>query len=173
MIDGGFELTDEQWQLSWDINVMAHVHAARAAMPGMLERGGGHFLNVLSAASLLTAPGAAAYASTKHAAIGFAEWLAIAHRSRGIRVSVVCPGAVRTQMLVDSLANGNAGVRRIAESGTILDPAVVAEAAITGVKEDRFLITSHEDTLANTQRKWSGPDRWVQAMAAFLEKASQ
>jgi short-subunit dehydrogenase len=139
----------------------------------MLARGHGHFLQILSAAGMLTAPGAAAYAATKHAALGFAEWLAIAHRTCGIGVTVVCPEAVDTKMLADSIANGNAGVRKIAEAGGIVDPTTVAVAAVAGMRANTFLVTTHRNTLANTQRKWADPDRWIAQMASYLASVSR
>jgi NAD(P)-dependent dehydrogenase (short-subunit alcohol dehydrogenase family) len=168
LLEGGVELPTEQWNQAWSINVMAHVHAARAALPGMRRRRAGHFLNVCSAAGMLTAPGAASYAATKHAALGFAEWLAITYGDKGIGVHVVCPEAIDTRMLSDSLASRNDGIRRVAERSLVLGTDAVTEAVVAGLKEDRFLITTHPDTLKNTQRKWADPDRWLAAMRSFL-----
>src|SRR4029078_888535 len=98
--DGGVEAADEDWQRIWDVNVMAHIYAARAVLPGMLARGDGYLLTRASAAGLLTLVDGAAYAVTKHAAVAFAEWLAIAHGDAGIKVSCLCPQGVRTQMLL-------------------------------------------------------------------------
>ncbi|MCW1432304.1 SDR family oxidoreductase [Novosphingobium sp. JCM 18896] len=172
MTDGGVEVTDEAWGLTWNVNVMAHVRIARAVMPGMIARGSGHFVNVASAAGVLTAPGAAAYTATKHAAVGLAEWMAITYGDQGIGVSVVCPGAVRTDMLAASLEVGNEGVRRVAESSVVMTPVDVARAIIDGVKADAFLITPHADTIKNTQRKWSDVDRWIRGMRSFLRVAA-
>ena len=169
MHDGGLDLPLEIWERSWQVNTMAHVHAARAAMPGMLARGRGYFLNVSSAAGMLLAPGAAAYTATKHAANGFAEWLAIAYADKGIGVSVLCPEAVQTNMLAESLAGGNAGVRKIAETGPILTATEVADSAIAGMKEDRFLLLPHPNTLKNTQRKWADMGRWLAGMRGYLK----
>lgn len=169
MVDGGLELEPDVWQRTWAVNTMAHVHVARAAVPGMVARGRGHFLNVTSAAGLLIAPGAAAYTATKHAANGFAEWLSVAYGDRGIGVSVLCPEAVQTRMLASSLERGNEGVRKIAETGPILSAEAVAASAIEGLKEDRFLILSHPNTLKNTQRKWSDVGRWLGGMRAYLK----
>jgi NAD(P)-dependent dehydrogenase (short-subunit alcohol dehydrogenase family) len=171
MVDGGLELPAEPWDRSWAVNVMAHVHAARAAMPGMLARGGGHFLNVCSAAGMLTAPGAAPYATTKHAALGFAEWLAIAYGDRGIGVSVLCPEAVRTDMLA-AAQTANSAVRRLMANALVLDPEAVAAAAVDGLKADSFLILPHTRTLAGTQRKWADIGRWLQGMRNALRATS-
>ncbi|MHA3792964.1 SDR family oxidoreductase [Sphingomonas sp. YL-JM2C] len=168
MTTGGVELPAGDWDLAWRINLMAHVHAARAALPLMVRRGRGHFVNIVSAAGMLTAPGAGPYSVTKHAAVGLAEWMAITYGDQGIGVSLVCPGAVQTGMLAASLADGNEGVRRVAATSAVLDAVSVARAIVEGVIADRFLITPHEDTLPNTQRKWNDPDRWIRGMRAFL-----
>jgi NAD(P)-dependent dehydrogenase (short-subunit alcohol dehydrogenase family) len=170
MTDGGVDVPDSAWQQSWEVNVMAHVHAARSALPGMLSRGGGVFLNILSAAGLLTAPGAAPYAVTKHAALGFSEWLAIKYKHNGIRVCAVCPEAVDTQMLHLSLADGNTGVKKIADSGEVLSPGDVASAAIRALESGDFLVATHPRTLRNVQRKWADVDKWIGAMSSFLEE---
>jgi NAD(P)-dependent dehydrogenase (short-subunit alcohol dehydrogenase family) len=169
LIEGGPELESEGWNKTWAVNVMAHVIAARAALPHMLKRGSGHFLNVASAAGMLTAPGAAAYTTTKHAAVGFAEWLAITYGSRGIGVTVLCPETVDTAMLTASKASSNAGVRRITDTSLVLTADVVAAAALDAVKAGTFLVTPHPHTLKNTQKKWADVDRWLKGMRAFLE----
>ena len=172
MTDGGVDVSDDAWDMTWHVNVMAHVRAARAALPGMIARGQGYFVNIASAAGMLTAPGAAPYTTTKHAAVGFAEWLAISHGDQGIGVTLVCPGAVQTNMLATSLAVGNEGVRRVAATSAVIGPEVVAEATIEGVKAGRFLVTPHADTLINTQRKWGDVDRWIRGMRSFLRVAA-
>ncbi|MGH3249577.1 MAG: SDR family oxidoreductase [Trebonia sp.] len=171
MAEGGVDAPDADWERSWDVNVMAHVRAARSVLPGMLSRGDGMFLSVLSAASFLTAPDAAPYTVTKHAALGFAEWLAINYAHRGIRVCAVCPEAVDTQMLRASLAGGAAGVQRIAAQGEVLSAAEVASSAIRSLKNGDFLVTPHPRTLRRAQRKWADVDRWIRAMNAFVAES--
>ena len=121
-ITTGVELDDpdDLWHKAYEVNVMAHVYAARAVLPGMLERGSGYLLNTASAAGLLTSPGDAPYSVTKHGAVAFAEWMAVTYGGRGIGVSVLCPLGVATPMLMDPLAAGNAGAQAVAASGAIL-----------------------------------------------------
>jgi NAD(P)-dependent dehydrogenase (short-subunit alcohol dehydrogenase family) len=171
MIEGGIDVPDQEWRRSWDVNVMAHVRAVRSVLPGMLSRHEGVFLSVLSAAAFLTAPDAAPYTVTKHAALGFAEWLAINYAHCGIRVCAVCPEAVDTQMLRTSLAGGAAGVQKIAAQGQVLSPAEVAASAIRSLKNGDFLVTTHPRTLRHAQRKWADVDQWVGAMNAFLTES--
>lgn len=173
MTNGGIDVPDAAWLQAWEVNVMAHVRAARSAIPGMLSRGGGAFLNILSAAGLLTAPGAVSYTVTKHAAMGFWEWLAIQYGRKGIEVCVVCPEAVDTQMLRESLAEDNAGVKKIAESGKILSAADVTAVAVRSLKHGDFLVTPHPHTLRNAQRKWSDIDKWIGAMGSFLAEGNE
>ena len=119
---------NEVWQRSWDVHLMSHVYAARALLPGMLERGSGYPLNTASAAGLLTDISAHAYSVTKHAAVAFAEWLAITYGARGIRVSCLCPQGVRTAML-DGVASNLGGMHLTAG---MIEPEVVADAVVAG-----------------------------------------
>jgi NAD(P)-dependent dehydrogenase (short-subunit alcohol dehydrogenase family) len=171
MIEGGIDVPDQDWRRSWDVNVMAHVRAVRSVLPGMLARREGVVLSVLSAAAFLTAPDAAPYTVTKHAALGFAEWLAINYAHCGIRVCAVCPEAVDTQMLRESIAGGAAGVQKIAAQGQVLSPAEVASAAIQALKNGDFLVTTHPRTLRHAQRKWADVDQWIRAMNAFMTES--
>jgi len=155
---GGVELPNEHWQRVFDVNLMAHVYAARAALPDMIERGQGYLLNTASAAGLLTQIGSAPYAVTKHAAVALAEWLSVTHGDQGIRVSVLCPQAVRTNMTAGSEGGGVAGV------DGMIEPDDVADAVMEGLADERFLILPHPEVLGYMRRKTDDYDRWLGGM---------
>jgi NAD(P)-dependent dehydrogenase (short-subunit alcohol dehydrogenase family) len=156
-------LPNDRWQRMWEVNLMAHVYGARAVLPSMIERGQGYLLHTASAAGLLSQIGDAAYSTTKHAAIGFAESLAITHGEQGIKVSVLCPQGVRTPML-DGLADSP-------QAGDgILEPEAVADSVIEGLAAERFLILPHAQVLTYMQRKTSDYDRWLAGMRRFRRK---
>ncbi|NNL66534.1 MAG: SDR family oxidoreductase, partial [Myxococcales bacterium] len=157
-IAGGVEVPVSEWQRIFEINVLAHVHAARALLPAMIERGEGYLLNTASAAGLLSQIGSAPYSVTKHAAVGFAEWLSITHGDQGIRVSVLCPQAVRTAMTAGLEGGGVAGV------DGMLDPDAVAEATLKGISEERFWILPHPEVAEYVRRKAADVDRWLRGM---------
>jgi NAD(P)-dependent dehydrogenase (short-subunit alcohol dehydrogenase family) len=157
--DGGVaSCPNDKWQLSWDVNVMAHVYAARALVPRMAARRDGYFLITASAAGLLSQIGSAPYSVTKHAAIGFAESLAITHGDDGIKVSVLCPQAVRTRMLGTSKSGGVAGL------DGVMNPEDLAEAVVRGLGEESFLILPHPEVLQYMQNKANNYDRWIGGM---------
>jgi NAD(P)-dependent dehydrogenase (short-subunit alcohol dehydrogenase family) len=155
---GGPDASDDDWRRSIDVNVMAHVYAARVLVPRMLPRGGGYLLQTASAAGLLTQLGSAPYSVTKHAAVAFAEWLAITYGGQGLKVSVLAPQAVRTAMTAGVPDGGVAGV------DGMLEPEAVAEAVIGGLAEERFLILPHPQVLEYFRRKASDYDRWISGM---------
>jgi len=156
-IGGGAEAPNEGWTRIWEINVMAHVWAARALVPLMAARGGGYLLNTASAAGLLSQIGSAPYAVTKHAAVGLAEWLAITHGDQGIKVSVLCPQAVRTAMT----AGNPDGVASI---DGMMEPEEVAEACVAAIATEQFLILPHPEVLDYMRRKTGDYDRWIGGM---------
>ena len=159
---GGLEIPNADWQAIWDVNVMSHVWAARHVVPRMAARGGGYLLNTASAAGLLNQVGAAPYAVTKHAAVGLAEWLAMTHGDDGIKVSVLCPQAVRTGMTADP--NSVAAIDGLIEAGP------VAEACLQAIREETFLVLPHPEVLEYMRRKTSDYDRWIGGMQRLNRK---
>ncbi|CAM5627970.1 SDR family oxidoreductase [Streptomyces griseorubiginosus] len=162
---GGDSLDEGAWAASWDVNVMAHVRAAHALLPGWLERGSGRFVSTVSAAGLLTMIGAAPYAVTKHGALAFAEYLSLTYRHRGIKVHAICPQGVRTDMLA---ATGSAG--DLVLKPTAVEPEDVAEALFRGIEEDRFLILPHPEVAEYYQARAATPDRWLAGMNHLQQK---
>ncbi len=160
---GGENVSTEAWQSIWDINVMSHIFAARAVLPGMLARGEGYLLNTSSAAGLLSQVGSAPYAVTKHAAVGFAEWLSIIYGTKGIKVSVLCPQAVRTAMT----AGGDGGVAGL---DGMLEPEKLADTVIETLDQERFLVLPHPEVLTYMRRKTDDYDRWLGGMRRLHEK---
>jgi NAD(P)-dependent dehydrogenase (short-subunit alcohol dehydrogenase family) len=161
------DASNAEWQRHWDVNVMAHVHAARAVLPQMLERGEGYLVHTASAAGLLSQVNAAPYSVTKHAAVGFAEWLSIAHGDSGIRVSCLCPQGVLTPMLL-----GIEGSRRSQSflRAEAVTPEAVAVEVVSAMREERFLILPHPEVLTYMQRKTSDYDRWIRGMRKLRQK---
>lgn len=156
---------NEQWQQIWEVNVMAHVYAARHAVPRMVQRGHGYLMNTCSAAGLLNQIGGAAYGVTKHAAVGFGEWLALTYAHQGIRVSLLCPQAVRTAMTTGD-AMDNAGVAAAAADGMI-EPEQLADAVMAGLRDETFLILPHPQVAEYMRRKTDDYDRWIRGMNRF------
>jgi NAD(P)-dependent dehydrogenase (short-subunit alcohol dehydrogenase family) len=164
----GLDAADDAWAAAWSVNVLAHVYAARAVLPGMVDRGGGYLLTTCSAAGLLTAPGDAPYTVTKHAAVAFAEWLALTYGGAGLRVSALCPQGVRTPMLTEGLDDGNAAARFVAAAGAIMEPDEVAGAVVDGLAAERFLILPHPEVAEYQRRKAADPDRWLAGIRRML-----
>jgi NAD(P)-dependent dehydrogenase (short-subunit alcohol dehydrogenase family) len=164
-LEGGLETPENEWQRIWDINLMAHVYAARAVLPAMLARGDGYLLQTASAAGLLTQIGSAPYAVTKHAAVAFAEWLAVTYGDRGIRVSCLCPQGVRTNMLTEA----QSGAGRFLLEGA-LEPEQVAESVVAGLAAERFLILPHPEVGEYFRRKAGDYDRWLRGMRRMQAK---
>jgi NAD(P)-dependent dehydrogenase (short-subunit alcohol dehydrogenase family) len=156
---GGPEASDKDWQRSWDVNLMAHVYAARAVLPQMLARKEGYLIQTVSAAGLLSQIGSAPYSVSKHAAMSFAEWLSITYGDQGIRVSALCPMGVKTQMLARAEFSGGAFLLE-----TAIEPDQVADEAIKIVGEEKFLILPHPDVARFFQQKASDYDRWLRGM---------
>lgn len=168
---GGPEAPDAEWQRSWEVNLMAHVWAARHVLPGMLERKEGYLLSVASAAGLLTSIGSAPYAVTKHAAVALAEWLSITYGDQGIRVSCLCPQGVRTDLLAQVAAEP--GGKAVMASGRVLEPSEVADATVRGIEEERFLILPHPEVATFMQHRAKDHERWLAAMRGIQRKVSQ
>jgi NAD(P)-dependent dehydrogenase (short-subunit alcohol dehydrogenase family) len=162
---------DATWELQWRVNVMSHVYAARALLPGWIARGEGHLVTTASMAGLLTSVGDAPYAATKHAAVGFAEWLAFTHADQGVKVSCICPGAVDTPMLRAGAGGDAAKATAIIGGGEVMTPDEVAARVLAAVAEDRFLILTHPEMAAFVAGKAEDPDRWIRGMARLWARA--
>lgn len=155
-----------EWQISWDVNVMSHVYAARHMVPRMRQRGGGYLMNTASAAGLLNQIGGAAYGVTKHAAVGFAEWIALTYAHEGIKVSVLCPQAVRTAMTADF---GDTSTQAAAGDG-MMEPDDLATIVVDHLEREAFLILTHQEVKTYMQRKTADYDRWIGGMNRLLQK---
>ncbi len=171
---GGPEVSDEDWQRTWNINVMAHIWAARRLLPGMLERGSGHLSSTASAAGLLANPGLMPYSVTKHAAVAVAEWLAITYGGpgSGVGFSCFCPQGVATPML-ETWREEDPSSRLASASGETITPDDAAEALVRGIAEDRFLVLSHVEVGTYMQRKAGDPARWLGGMQRFQGEIDQ
>jgi NAD(P)-dependent dehydrogenase (short-subunit alcohol dehydrogenase family) len=161
----GLDTPGADWLRIWDVNVMAHVHAARAVIPAMVAAGGGYLVNTASAAGLLTQIGSAPYAVTKHAAVAFAEWLAITYGDQGIGVSCLCPQGVRTPMLADAPD----AIRALLDDEAV-EPGAVADAVVQGVADERFLILPHPQVAEYVRRKADDYDRWIRGMRRLQQR---
>ncbi|TWO68478.1 SDR family oxidoreductase [Caenimonas sedimenti] len=162
---GGLGANDD-WQRSWDVNLMGHVYAARAVVPQMIERGEGYLLQTASAAGLLSHPESATYAVTKHAAVALAEWLSIQYGDQGIRVSCLCPQGVRTPMLM-----GKDGDRKSFLQDNMVSPEQVADDVVAAMRDERFLVLPHPEVLDYVRGKAADVDRWLGGMRKLRRKA--
>jgi NAD(P)-dependent dehydrogenase (short-subunit alcohol dehydrogenase family) len=165
-VAGGPEAPDRDWERSWDINLMAHVYAARAVLPQMLARKEGYLVQTVSAAGLLTQIGSAPYSVTKHAALGFAEWLAVTYGDQGIRVSALCPQGVRTNMLLKGEFAGGAFLLEGA-----LEPDQVAGDVMQAIAEEKFMILPHPEAAKFFQNKANDYERWIRGMRKLLRNS--
>lgn len=167
----GLDATDAEWALSWDVNVMSHVVAARALVPGWLERGKGCFASTASAAGLLTQLGSPTYSATKHAAVGFAEWLAATYGDRGVQVCCLCPMGVRTDMLIEgeTSAEGDAklGLNAVTSAGETLEPLAVADVLLEAIEVGSFFALPHPSVGTMYARKAADADGWITGMQRF------
>jgi NAD(P)-dependent dehydrogenase (short-subunit alcohol dehydrogenase family) len=164
-VTGDEHTVDAEWSRCWGVNVMAHVYAARAVIPHMLERGRGYLLQTVSAAGLLTHPQSATYAVTKHASLAFAEWLSMTYGDRGITVSALCPQGVKTDML--RRAEADATTRSFLLDSAV-EPEKVADDVVKGIEAERFLILPHPEVAEYVRRKAADPDRWLRGMRRLL-----
>lgn len=167
----GLEDSNDAIRKMWDVHCMSHIYAARAVVPSMIADGGGYLLNTASAAGLLTQIGSMSYSITKAAAVSLGEWLSITHHHQGIRVSVLCPQAVRTNIVKNSPDNvdGDAGDFEggVASGDGVLEPADVARLCIEAMRDERFLVLPHPDVATYTERKGTDRDRWLAGMRRF------
>ncbi len=167
----GLEDPNESIQKMWEVHVLSHIYAARAVVPSMAARGEGYLLNTASAAGLLSQIGSMSYTITKHAAVSLAEWLAITHHHQGIRVSVLCPQAVRTNIVSNSpdakLASGGLDDFGVASADGIVESAEVARMCLEAMSEERFLVLPHAEVADYVKMKAADTDRWLGAMRKF------
>ncbi|HET9874471.1 MAG TPA: SDR family oxidoreductase [Mycobacterium sp.] len=167
----GLDVSEADWARSIDVNLLAHVRAAQLLVPDWVQRGGGYFVSTASAAGLLTQLGGATYAVTKHAAVGFAEWLNISYGDQGVRVSCLCPMGVNTKLLYAGEQSGDRlgdlATRAVTTAGDVLEPAQVADIVLEAVDAERFLILPHPAVLEMYRHKASDYDRWLSGMRRY------
>lgn len=167
----GLDADDDQWATVMDVNLMAHVRAARRLVPGWVERGRGYFASTASAAGLLTQIGSATYTVSKHGAVAFAEWLAVTYGAQGVGVSCLCPMGVDTDLLRSGMGADDEGGRRaiaaVTGAGEVLDPVTVADDLLAAIAEGRFLVTPHANLPDLLRRKVDDRDRWIQGMQRY------
>ena len=171
----GLEDPNESIQNMWEVHCLSHIYAARAVLPSMIARGEGYLLNTASAAGLLSQIGSMSYSITKAAAVALGEWLSITHHHQGIRVSVLCPQAVRTNIIANSPDNADAPTRSeddaweggVASGDGVLEPADVARLCLEAIRDERFLVLPHEEVATYVERKATDRDRWLAGMRRF------
>jgi NAD(P)-dependent dehydrogenase (short-subunit alcohol dehydrogenase family) len=169
---GSYDAPDSTWDLQWQVNLMAHVYASRALLPRWLARGEGHLVTTASMAGILTSLGDGVYSATKHAAVGFAEWMAITYADRGIKVSCICPGAVDTPMLRGAIDDPDKADALIGGGGAISADDAAAR-VLEGVREDRFLILTHPSMHEFMTRKAGDTDRWIRGMSRLWARSHE
>ena len=171
---GGVDAPDAVWTQAFDVNVRSHVLAARRLIPGWLERGEGYFLSTASAAGLLTQIGSAPYSVSKHAAVAFAEWLAVTYGGRGVAVSCLCPMGVDTPLLHEGFGGAGEGLgsRVVTSAGAVLTPDDVAGVVVDALRDERFLILPHPEVLDFFRRKAEDYDRWIAGMQRLQARVS-
>jgi len=165
---GGPDAAEEDWAASWQVNVMAQVRAARLLLGPWLERGSGHLICTVSAAGLLSMIGSAPYAVTKHAALAFAEWMALTYGHRGVAVQAICPLGVRTPMLDGS----GASARQLLDESAI-EPEAVADAVIDAMAAGRFLVLPHPEVAGMYAGRAADPDRWLRGMSRLQQRLEE
>lgn len=166
---GGLEAPTADLQRMWEVHVLSHLYAARAVLPGMIERGEGYLLNTASAAGLLSQFGSLHYSVTKHAAVSLAEWLAITHGHQGIRVSVLCPQAVETNIIANSPLRDEQGPNVASRDG-VLQPDAVADCVMDAMRSERFWVLPHPEVAEYTRRKANDVDRWIAGMQRWQQR---
>lgn len=166
----GLDADDAQWATVLDVNLMAHVRAARALVPGWVERGRGYFASTASAAGVLTQIGSATYTVSKHGAVAFAEWLAVTYGRQGVGVSCLCPMGVDTDLLRSGMGAGDAkAVAAVRGAGEVLDPLRVADDLLAAIAEGTFLVLPHAHVGEFVRRKADDRDRWIVGMQRYAE----
>lgn len=164
---------DEEWDRQWRVNVMSHVYAARALLPAWTERGEGYLITTASMAGILATAGNAVYTTTKHAAVGFAEWLAFTYAGQGVRVSCVCPGAVDTAMLRGGAKGDAQTANAVIGGGGVIPPELAAARILEGLAEERFLILTHPEMREFMVGKTENPERWIRGMTKLWARAQK
>ncbi|MFD4651390.1 SDR family oxidoreductase [Streptomyces sp. NPDC057717] len=169
----GLDASEEEWSRSLDVNVMAHVRAAKLLVPRWVERGAGYFFSTASAAGLLTQIGSATYSVSKHGAVAFAEWLSVTYGDSGVRVSCLCPQGVETELLMSGTRSDDpverAAARAVLDSGELLLPLDVADHVMEAVGDERFLVLPHPQVLDFYRHKGSDYDRWLRGMRRYQD----